>query len=401
MLDLSKVRWLVLDEADRLMDMGFEVQVSAIVAAIVQQREAAAAGAAAAGAVPPPPRQTVMMSATITEAIARLAAATLTRPVFVHADADGGAASGAGGLPLDVAALCDAAMDVKSGGDGGGGGGGGGGDGSGTTTLAAAAASAATGAPRVLVADAEMSSDVHIPSSLVQQYVVVPPKWKLVHIAGFVRLALLAGGGTDGAAKIVVFLCSCDSVDFHFAALATAWSALCAGAPGAPAAVPSWHGGAASRGRGDDEGGGGGGGGDGARGLAALPPHASCSHAYGKYRLFKLHGNMPQSARAEALRGFCAPGPAVLLATDVAARGLDLPAVSLILQPDPPSEVLEYVHRVGRAARRGRSGRAVLFVAPTEVEFAKVRERPRWARCCVPPSRSCVKVWRRRPGPRT
>ncbi len=63
----------------------------------------------------------------------------------------------------------------------------------------------------------------------------------------------------------------------------------------------------------------------------------------------------------------------VLLATDVAARGLDLPVVHLIVQVDPPSETVEYVHRIGRTARLGQAGSAVLFVSPHESKYISVR----------------------------
>lgn len=56
----------------------------------------------------------------------------------------------------------------------------------------------------------------------------------------------------------------------------------------------------------------------------------------------------------------------MLLCTDVAARGLDLPAVDWILQYDPPNETAEYVHRVGRTARKGMKGSALLFLLPSE-----------------------------------
>lgn len=59
----------------------------------------------------------------------------------------------------------------------------------------------------------------------------------------------------------------------------------------------------------------------------------------------------------------------VLLCTDVAARGLDFPAVTTIIQYDPPGEPTEYVHRVGRTARMGHRGDAVLLLLPSEAEY--------------------------------
>jgi superfamily II DNA/RNA helicase len=71
-----------------------------------------------------------------------------------------------------------------------------------------------------------------------------------------------------------------------------------------------------------------------------------------------------------------------LLCTDVAARGLDIPAVDWIIQYNPPDDPKEYIHRVGRTAR-GRSGRgrALLLLLPEEVGFLRyLRARPRRAR---------------------
>ena len=60
-----------------------------------------------------------------------------------------------------------------------------------------------------------------------------------------------------------------------------------------------------------------------------------------------------------------------MLCTDVAARGLDIPEVDWIIQYDPPDDPKEYIHRVGRTARAGRSGKALLFLLPEEVAFLK------------------------------
>jgi ATP-dependent RNA helicase DDX18/HAS1 len=61
----------------------------------------------------------------------------------------------------------------------------------------------------------------------------------------------------------------------------------------------------------------------------------------------------------------------ILLCTDVAARGLDIPKVDWIIQFDPPDDPKEYIHRVGRAARAGNKGRALLFLLPEEAGFLR------------------------------
>ncbi|KAH7314717.1 hypothetical protein KP509_21G017700 [Ceratopteris richardii] len=95
--------------------------------------------------------------------------------------------------------------------------------------------------------------------------------------------------------------------------------------------------------------------------------------------IISLHGKMQQSTREKALSEFTSMQAGVLLCTDVAARGLDIPNVDWILQYDPPQDPNVFVHRVGRTARMGRSGNALVFLLPKEdayVEFLKIRRVP-------------------------
>ncbi len=77
-----------------------------------------------------------------------------------------------------------------------------------------------------------------------------------------------------------------------------------------------------------------------------------------------LHGDMDQHARTAALDSFRAGSVALLVASDVAARGLDIPAVSHVFNYDVPHHAEDYVHRIGRTGRAGRSGHAYTLVAP-------------------------------------
>jgi len=86
-----------------------------------------------------------------------------------------------------------------------------------------------------------------------------------------------------------------------------------------------------------------------------------------------LHGGMKQQKRAAVFAEFgeaAGSGGGVLLATDVAARGLDFPAVDWVVQVDAPEDAAAYLHRVGRTARYTASGRALLLLAPSEREGA-------------------------------
>ncbi len=79
-----------------------------------------------------------------------------------------------------------------------------------------------------------------------------------------------------------------------------------------------------------------------------------------------IHGNKSQSQRNRALNDFKSGRVAVLVATDIAARGLDIPQLPLVVNYDLPLVAEDYVHRVGRTGRAGRSGRAVSFVSSAE-----------------------------------
>jgi superfamily II DNA/RNA helicase len=79
-----------------------------------------------------------------------------------------------------------------------------------------------------------------------------------------------------------------------------------------------------------------------------------------------LHGDMDQRARTTALDGFRNGETALLVASDVAARGLDIPAVSHVFNFDVPHHPEDYVHRIGRTGRAGRSGTAYTLVSPED-----------------------------------
>jgi len=83
-------------------------------------------------------------------------------------------------------------------------------------------------------------------------------------------------------------------------------------------------------------------------------------------RAVAMHGDMTQSARERALERFRTGKVTTLVATDVAARGLDLSDITHVINFDPPEDDKGYVHRVGRTGRAGRSGRGVTLVLPEQ-----------------------------------
>ena len=93
-------------------------------------------------------------------------------------------------------------------------------------------------------------------------------------------------------------------------------------------------------------------------------------------RAAAMHGDMSQRARERALAQFESGKVATLVATDVAARGLDLTEITHVINFDPPEEDKGYVHRTGRTGRAGRSGTAITFVLPDQqAETGRVARR--------------------------
>ncbi|OWZ52416.1 ATP-dependent RNA helicase HAS1 [Cryptococcus neoformans c8] len=84
-----------------------------------------------------------------------------------------------------------------------------------------------------------------------------------------------------------------------------------------------------------------------------------------------LHGKQKQQKRTNTFFEFINAPAGILLCTDVAARGLDIPKVDWIIQFDPPDDPRDYIHRVGRTARAGKSGKSLLFLLPSELGFLR------------------------------
>jgi len=277
--NVDNLRWLVLDEADRLLDLGFEEDLNAILNEIGRRTEGASIC-------------TALLSATLTPGTARLAE-RMTDPVtvvveperddleIVSGDGDGDGVDDEGGM--DVEGLKRMAK-IMAGGE-----------------------------------------RVRMPEGLNHTSVEVSMKARLPALAG-----LLAGWMQGSISKAIVFFSSCESVEFHYKTLR--W--LAAGAKGKIQ---------------DDD-----------------------DAVQGPYEIFRLHGLLSQAERTSVFKNFAATKTGVLLCTDVGARGLDFVGVGATVQVDPPADATTYIHRVGRTARLGSSGEAVLFLQPKEREFAEV-----------------------------
>jgi superfamily II DNA/RNA helicase len=94
-----------------------------------------------------------------------------------------------------------------------------------------------------------------------------------------------------------------------------------------------------------------------------------------RFNVAQLHGDMEQSERNTVLDAFRASAGQILVASDVAARGLDVPAVSHVVNFDVPFHAEDYVHRIGRTGRAGRSGTAYTFATAKEAEHVQEVEK--------------------------
>lgn len=86
------------------------------------------------------------------------------------------------------------------------------------------------------------------------------------------------------------------------------------------------------------------------------------------FKVASLHSEMPQSERTNSLHRFKAGAARILIATDVALRGLDIPSVGLVINFDLPADPDDFIHRVGRTARAGRRGTAVSIIAEKDID---------------------------------
>lgn len=87
-----------------------------------------------------------------------------------------------------------------------------------------------------------------------------------------------------------------------------------------------------------------------------------------------MHGDIAQNQREVTLKRFKDKKFSVLVATDVASRGLDIPSVDLVVQVEPPKDTETYIHRSGRTARAGRSGTCITFYNMKQVGFIRMIE---------------------------
>ncbi|XP_044507352.1 DEAD-box ATP-dependent RNA helicase 17 isoform X2 [Mangifera indica] len=173
------------------------------------------------------------------------------------------------------------------------------------------------------------SGDYNLPAQLVQKFVKVPCGSRLVVLLSILKHLF----ERKASQKVVVFFSTCDAVDFHYSLLSEfRWSPY-------------------------------------------AQQDAETKQLFLRCKTFRLHGNMNQEDRRTTFGALKTEKLALLLSTDVAARGLDFPKVKCIIQYDSPGEATEYVHRVGRTARLGERGDSLLFLQPIEVDYLQDLEK--------------------------
>ena len=306
---------MVLDEADRLLDMGFEQTILQILSTIrgvrlpglkepankdssavtLDQRWREAAKARAKTCADTQALFHIMVSATLTKAVRALAVPVLGGSQFLYVDADRETVEEVN----DVSTLAQGptlkrkpGVEVKDG----------------VVHFDDEPEDVAEKRPRK--ATLEEGEGITAPSQLRQYYMLVSCKWRLAALVSFLR--------SHSHEKLMVFFGTCHSVDFH--------ALLMRQATWPEALDPAIE---------DDEGRHVGK----SQGLDPLPP--KFNGMFGdECALYRLHGNVPQKDRQEVYRDFCRATSGILLCTDVAARGLDLPRVDWILQYDPPCETV-------------------------------------------------------------
>jgi ATP-dependent RNA helicase MSS116 len=91
-----------------------------------------------------------------------------------------------------------------------------------------------------------------------------------------------------------------------------------------------------------------------------------------QFKLYELHSRMSQPARTKTTQAFKDAKSGILVASDVVGRGMDFPNVGLVIQVGLPSSTEQYIHRVGRTARAGKDGRAVILLSQQESFFPRI-----------------------------
>lgn len=282
----SNLRWIIFDEADRILELGFGKEIQEILDLLGSREQGSMSKDTALSKTHEFERQNLLLSATLNDKVNHLAKISLENPVMIGLDDK---RSQLTSLPEHSGSLGsdrdDADYSLKI-----------------------------TG-PSV--------GDYNLPTQLNQRYVKVPCNARLSVFLSILKHLF----ERETSQKIVVFFSTRDAVDFHYSLLSDFQYS------------------------------------------PYSQPEAELKQMFLRCKTFRLHGSMGQEDRKTTVQAFKTEKLALLLSTDVAARGLDFPKVRCIVQYDSPGEATDYVHRVGRTARLGEKGDAFLFLQPVEMDY--------------------------------
>lgn len=302
-LDVSNVRYLVLDEGDRLMDLGFEEDITKLVKTLDQKKRKSSRPGL------PENRMTVLCSATLKMKVQKLGEISLKDAVLIKGDP-------------------------------------------GTSNDEADGATGTDGPDSAFLA----------PAQLKQTYVIVAAKLRLVTLTALLKRTFARKGSVM---KAIVFVSCADSVEFHYKVFSRASE------DEAEPAKETNTNGVVSESDSDEtkEAGPSSTTATVANESDSISPSPILSSASNQVTLYKLHGSLPQATRTNIVKHFGqTTAPSLLIATDVASRGLDLPNLDLVIEYDPAFSSDDHLHRIGRTARLGRDGRAIIFLLPGKEE---------------------------------
>ncbi|XP_034123690.1 probable ATP-dependent RNA helicase CG8611 isoform X2 [Drosophila guanche] len=304
---LFRLQFLVLDEADRLLELGYERDVKQLVEAIDKHRLEAKAEDEKL-----PQLQRLLLSATLTAQVQELAGLALSDPLYIDNsdEAASAALKSKEGYQKDS---IEAQLEPD--------------DGLGEY-------------------QEDVTGVLSIPEHLHLSYIVVPAKLRLVALSSLLAKEMAA---SPKQFKAIIFMSTTEMVNFHHDMLNEALTRRVLDEDDEKVKE-------------NDE---------------DSDDHDNSTPLLQGLRFFKLHGSMTQTERQGVFRGFRDCASCVLLATDVVGRGIDVPDIKLVIQYTPPQTTADFVHRVGRTARAGRKGRAVLFLAPSESQFVRHLENKR------------------------
>ncbi|XP_021750048.1 DEAD-box ATP-dependent RNA helicase 17-like [Chenopodium quinoa] len=286
----SNLRWLIFDEADRILEMGFGKEIEEILDHLGSRQSKSNDKESGNSRKFEFQRQNLLLSATLNDKVNHLANISLENPVMIGLDERELHQNSSSKHLVSLESEDEAEHSEKL---------------------------------------KDFNEDYNLPSQLTQKYVKVPCGSRLAVLLSVLK-NLIEGQATQ---KVVVFFSTCDAVDFHYELFKEF----------------QW------------------------------PPNVAKETKEKKlflnWEIFHLHGNMENNERKTTVSSFKAKKSALLLCSDVIARGLDVPEITCIIQYDPPGEATEYVHRVGRTARLGQKGDSLLFLQPIEYDYLQELEK--------------------------